>query len=90
MTPPTGDVGPRLTRLLVQAGVRPRVLPRDPARLDGGLRDHGDAVPADLTDRDAVLRAPGGAAALDRVCPPTGAGDPAAALGEAQAPSSPG
>jgi uncharacterized protein YbjT (DUF2867 family) len=33
VTTPTGNVGSRVLRLLVQAGVRPRVLARDPARL---------------------------------------------------------
>ncbi|SFT55562.1 NmrA-like family protein [Geodermatophilus amargosae] len=85
VTTPTGNVGSRVTRLLVQAGVRPRLLLRDPARLQPGLHGHVDAVPVDLTDRDAVLRATEGATALYWVCPPTGADDPvaaAAALGE--------
>ncbi|WP_424185958.1 NmrA family NAD(P)-binding protein [Actinokineospora sp. G85] len=37
VTTPTGHVGSRVVRLLVQAGVRPRVLARDPARLDTTL-----------------------------------------------------
>ncbi|WP_156756298.1 NmrA family NAD(P)-binding protein [Actinokineospora pegani] len=37
VTTPTGRVGGRVVRLLAQAGVRPRVLVRDPARLDPGL-----------------------------------------------------
>jgi NAD(P)H dehydrogenase (quinone) len=88
VTTPTGNVGSRVTRLLVQAGVRPRLLLRDPARLEPGLRAHVDAVPVDLTDRDAVLRATEGATALYWVCPPTGADDPVAAaagLGETAA-----
>jgi NAD(P)H dehydrogenase (quinone) len=82
VTTPTGNVGSRVTRLLVQAGVRPRVLLRDPARLQEGLHAHVDAVPVDLTDRDAVLRATEGATALYWVSPPTGADDPVAAAAE--------
>ena len=33
VTTPTGNVGSRVLRLLVQAGVRPVALLRDPARL---------------------------------------------------------
>ena len=88
VTTPTGNVGAPLTRLLVQAGVRPRLLLRDPGRLPAGLRPLVDAVPTDLTDADAVLRGTEGATALYLVVPPTGAPDPvaaAAALGETAA-----
>jgi hypothetical protein len=37
VTTPTGHVGSRVVRLLLQAGVRPRVLVRDPARLDAAF-----------------------------------------------------
>ncbi len=88
VTTPTGNVGSRVTRLLVQAGVRPRVLLRDPERLPADLRPYVDAVPVDLTDPGAVLRVTAGATALFWVVPPTGAPDPvaaAAALGETAA-----
>ncbi|SHG22300.1 NAD(P)H-binding protein [Geodermatophilus nigrescens] len=85
VTTPTGNVGAHVTRLLVQAGVRPRVLLRDPARLPEGLRPLVDAVPTDLAEPGALLRGTEGATALYLVVPPTGADDPvaaAAALGE--------
>jgi NAD(P)H dehydrogenase (quinone) len=85
VTTPTGNVGAHLTRLLVQAGVRPRVLLRDPDRLPAGLRPLVDAVRTDLAEPGALLRGTAGATALYLVVPPTGAPDPvaaAAALGE--------
>ncbi|WP_030170135.1 SDR family oxidoreductase [Spirillospora albida] len=58
VTTPTGHVGSRVVRLLLQAGVRPRVLVRDPQRLDDGIRERVDVRQGDLTDaayvRDAV------------------------------------
>jgi uncharacterized protein YbjT (DUF2867 family) len=38
VTAATGHVGSRVVRLLVQAGVRPTLLLRDPARLDPTAR----------------------------------------------------
>ncbi|MGD7003046.1 hypothetical protein [Corynebacterium halotolerans] len=40
VTTPTGNVGSRVTRLLVQAGERPTLLLRDAARLAPELRAH--------------------------------------------------
>ncbi|GHB58347.1 nucleotide-diphosphate-sugar epimerase [Streptomyces cirratus] len=61
VTTPTGHVGSRVVRLLLQAGVRPRVLVRDPGRLDEGTRARADVRRGDLTDaafvRDAVAGA---------------------------------
>lgn len=54
VTTPTGNVGTRVVRLLVQAGVRPRVLVRDPARLDPGLRPLVDVARGDLLDEAFV------------------------------------
>ena len=71
-------MGSRVTRLLLQAGVRPTVLLRDPAGLDEQTRAHVDAVACDLLDPDAVLRATEGADALYWVDPPVGEGDPIA------------
>jgi uncharacterized protein YbjT (DUF2867 family) len=64
VTAPTGNVGSRVVQLLVQAGVRPTLLLRDPDRLDPGLRPHVEVRIADLTDPDAVLAATAGADAL--------------------------
>ncbi|MFI1103827.1 NAD(P)H-binding protein [Streptomyces melanogenes] len=56
VTTPTGHVGSRVVRLLLQAGVRPRVLVRDPARLDEETRARVDVRQGDLTDA-AFVRA---------------------------------
>ncbi|MEV6552997.1 NAD(P)H-binding protein [Streptomyces sp. NPDC051597] len=61
VTTPTGHVGSRVVRLLLQAGVRPRVLVRDPARLDDETRARVDVRQGDLTDAEFVRRAVAGA-----------------------------
>jgi uncharacterized protein YbjT (DUF2867 family) len=71
VTTPAGNVGSRVARLLIQAGVRPTLLARHPARLDQALREQADVVEADLSDADAVVRATREADALLWVAPPT-------------------
>ncbi|MEV5828897.1 NAD(P)H-binding protein [Spirillospora sp. NPDC052242] len=61
VTTPTGRVGSRVVRLLLQAGVRPRVLVRDPGRLDGATRERVDVRRGDLTDAAFVRKAAAGA-----------------------------
>ncbi|NLU66039.1 NAD(P)H-binding protein [Streptomyces sp. HNM0574] len=61
VTTPTGHVGSRVVRLLLQAGVRPRVLVRDPARLDADTRARVDVRRGDLTDGTYVREATAGA-----------------------------
>ena len=61
VTTPTGHVGSRVVRLLLQAGVRPRVLVRDPARLDDATRAQVDVRRGDLTDAGFVREAVDGA-----------------------------
>ncbi|MGK5557207.1 NmrA family NAD(P)-binding protein [Actinomadura kijaniata] len=61
VTTPTGHVGSRVVRLLLQAGVRPRVLVRDPARLDAATRDRVEVRRGDLTDGAFVRAATAGA-----------------------------
>lgn len=70
VTTPTGNVGSRVLQLLVQAGVRPVALLRDPARLDPGWRDRVETVTADQTDAQAVREATRGADRLFWVNPP--------------------
>jgi uncharacterized protein YbjT (DUF2867 family) len=82
VTTPTGRVGSRVVQLLLQAGVRPTLLLRDPARLGAETRALVDTVVADQRDADAVLAATAGADALYWVSPPTGADDPVAAHAE--------
>jgi uncharacterized protein YbjT (DUF2867 family) len=78
VTTPTGNVGRHVVAGLIRAGVRPRVLMRDPARLDPALADWVDPVAVDQGDRDAVLAATAGVDALYWVNPPTPAADPVA------------
>lgn len=81
VTAPTGHVGARVTRLLVQAGVRPRVLCRDPDRLDPGLRGLVDVERGDLADEEYVVAATRGTEALLCVVPEDfGAADPLAVM----------
>ena len=70
VTTPTGHVGSRVVRLLLQAGVRPTLLVRDPARLDAATRDRVDIVQCDQGDSDAVRHATRGANRLFWVNPP--------------------
>lgn len=55
--------------MLIQAGVRPTLLARHPARLDRALSEQADVVEADLSDADAVVRATRDADALLWVAP---------------------
>jgi uncharacterized protein YbjT (DUF2867 family) len=71
VTTPTGNVGSRVVRLLIQAGVRPTLLARHPARLDPATRECADVVEADLADAAAVAAATRNADALFWVNPPT-------------------
>ncbi len=79
VTTPTGNVGSRVVRLLLQAGATPVLLLRHPDRLDPDVRDRCELVVADQRDGDAVVRATSGADALYWVDPPTGEDDPVAA-----------
>ncbi|NYI04581.1 NmrA family NAD(P)-binding protein [Allostreptomyces psammosilenae] len=69
VTTPTGHVGSRVVRLLLQAGVRPRVLLRDPARLEPDVRARVDARRGDLTDAGFVREAMAGATSAFLVDP---------------------
>ena len=63
---PTGHVGSHVVRMLCQAGVRPRVLLRDPARLDAEL---AEPMVGDLRDADNVAEATEGVDAIFWVHP---------------------
>ncbi|MFJ9407088.1 NAD(P)H-binding protein [Streptomyces sp. NPDC101393] len=77
VTTPTGHVGSRVVRLLLQAGVRPRVLVRDPARLDEDTRARVDVRRGDLMDAGFVRDAVAGARSVLWVDPtPHSAADP--------------
>ncbi|MEV0080979.1 NAD(P)H-binding protein [Nocardia neocaledoniensis] len=79
VTTPRGHVGSRVVQLLIQAGVRPTLLMRDPARLDPAVRARVDVVQADQADAEAVVAATRGADRLFWVDPPALVdGDPVA------------
>ena len=71
VTAPTGNVGRELVPMLVRAGIRPRVLLRDPDRLAPELPDEVDPAAVDLFDADAVVAATAGVDALYWLAPPT-------------------
>ncbi|MBM2618229.1 NAD(P)H-binding protein [Actinoplanes sp. LDG1-06] len=64
VTTPTGHVGSRVVQLLVQAGERPRVLVRDPAKLPAELLPLVEVAQGDLLDAGFVSDALKGADAL--------------------------
>ncbi len=64
VTTPTGHIGSRVVQLLIQAGVRPTIIARDPARLAPEVREASDVRQGDLTDLDFVLQTTEGADAL--------------------------
>jgi uncharacterized protein YbjT (DUF2867 family) len=69
VTTPTGHIGSRVVRLLLQAGVAPRVLVRDPSRLGDGVRERVEACTGDLTDAAFLGDALAGVRALFLVDP---------------------
>jgi uncharacterized protein YbjT (DUF2867 family) len=78
VTTPTGNVGRSVVAGLVRAGVRPRVLVRDPDRLDPVFAGLVEPVAVDQRDADAVLAATEGVDTLYWVSPSVWAGDPVA------------
>ena len=69
VTTPTGHVGSHVARMLCQAGERPRLLLRDPDRLDPDVRDRVDLAVGDQRDADYVAEATRGVDALHWVHP---------------------
>ncbi len=64
ITTPTGQIGSRVTRLVVQAGVRPTLLVRNAAKLSEEVRAASNVLEGDLSNREFVLNATKGANAL--------------------------
>ncbi|WP_328307556.1 NAD(P)H-binding protein [Streptomyces sp. NBC_00442] len=76
VTTPTGNVGRHVVAALLRAGVRPRVLLREPSRLDPDVKDVVDAVRVDQYDAASVAAATRDVDALFWVDPTTGSEDP--------------
>lgn len=79
VTTPTGKVGSRVTELLIQAGVQPTLLVRDPAKIAPEVSAKSRVVRCDLRNTGEVVEATAGADALFWVAPPSRAPDPVAA-----------
>ncbi len=71
VTTPTGNIGRRVSHLLVQAGVRPTLIARNPDRVDAELRDLADVQTGDLNDAARVREITRGADALFWLNPPS-------------------
>ena len=69
VTTPTGHVGSRVVRLLLQGGLRPTLLLRDPAKLDPQTRPLVDVVQGEQGDVGTVGRATCGPTSGPRGCP---------------------
>ena len=69
ITTPTGNVGSHVVRMLCQAGVRPRLLLRDPGRLDAEVRDQVELAVGDQRDAGYVAEATRGVEAVFWVHP---------------------
>jgi uncharacterized protein YbjT (DUF2867 family) len=81
VTAATGHVGSRVVQMLIQAGVRPTVLVRDPAKLAPDMRAQVDVAQGDLLDATYVAAATRGAEALLWIVPESfTAADPVAEM----------
>jgi uncharacterized protein YbjT (DUF2867 family) len=69
VTTPTGNVGSHVVRMLCQAGVRPRLLLRNPERLDADVRDQVELAVGDQRDADYVAESTRGVDAVFWVHP---------------------
>lgn len=78
VTTPTGNVGSRVVRLLVQAGEHPVLLLRDATKLDPQLGRYCSVHEVDQGNADEVIAATAGVTALYWVNPPTPDEDPVA------------
>jgi len=70
VTTPTGNIGSKIVKNLVRAGVRPTVIVRDPAKISAAYHPFIDIVEGDLLDGKSVLTATKGADALFWLSPP--------------------
>ena len=74
VTTPTGNVGHHVVRDLVEAGERVRVVARDPAKLEDGVRDRVEVIEGSHGDAATIDRALDGADALFWLAPPVPSG----------------
>ncbi len=79
VTTPTGNIGRRLVRHLLDAGEALRLIVRDPSKLPPDVRDQVEVVEGSHGDAAVVDQAFRGADAVFWLCPPTPSPTPAAA-----------
>ena len=70
VTTPTGNIGSKIVKNLVLAGVRPVVIARDPSKIDAEYHPYIEIVTGDLLDGKSLLTAAKGADALFWLSPP--------------------
>ncbi|WP_305091612.1 NAD(P)H-binding protein [Prescottella sp. R16] len=78
VTTPRGNVGRHLTRMLVQADVRPILLTRHPENIPAAVAEHVDLVAMDSREPSQVVSATAGVDAVYWVDPPAESSDPLA------------
>lgn len=64
VTTPTGNIGSRIVRVLLQAGVRPTLIARTPSKLSDEVRALADVRQGDQTDAASIIEATRGASTL--------------------------
>ena len=74
VTTPTGNIGHHLVEDLLDVGETVRVVARDPAKLDGAVRDRVEVVEGSHGDAAVIGRALDGADALFWLAPPVPSG----------------
>jgi uncharacterized protein YbjT (DUF2867 family) len=70
VTTPTGNIGRKLVKKLIQAGIKPTVIARDPTRLEADVLPHVIAVVGDQRDAATLDQAFAGADAVFWLSPP--------------------
>jgi len=70
VTTPTGNIGSKIVKNLVVAGIRPVVIARDPAKIDAVYHPFLEIIQGDLLDGKSLATATKGADALFWLSPP--------------------
>ncbi|WP_217182776.1 NAD(P)H-binding protein [Streptomyces sp. AC495_CC817] len=78
VTTPQGNVGRHLTRMLIRAGIRPRLLTRHPDDIPADVAEYTEVVAMDSRDPRQVEAATTGVEAVYWVDPPADSSDPLA------------
>jgi len=77
VTTPTGNIGSRIVRVLLQAGVRPTLIARNPSKLSAEVQALSEVRQGDQTDVASIVEATKGASTLFWLNSPShGSNDP--------------